>query len=71
MPETKEHLQSKGLTVTDFSVIPWYVPIVSILKPSVSIKKEDLLLEFMYFMINKSKVMIYITFGQFNHITKL
>ena len=28
------------LTVTDFNVIPWYVPLVSILKPSVSIKEE-------------------------------
>lgn len=61
MPGTKEPVQSKELTVTDFRVIPWYVPIVSILKPSVSIKKKGSLLEFMYFMINnKSKVVIYI-----------
>lgn len=29
-------------SVTDFSVIPWYVPMVSILKPSVSDNKNEL-----------------------------
>ncbi len=27
-------------SVTDLSVMPWYVPVVSILKPSVSLKKK-------------------------------
>ena len=34
-------LRAEAPSVTDFSVIPWYVPIVSILKPSVSEKKWD------------------------------
>jgi hypothetical protein len=32
-----------GPSVTDFRVIPWYVPIVSILKPSVSVKDITIL----------------------------